>query len=95
MRGVPVVYDVKNRELSCGDRKAPLEMENGTIRLRIMTDRTSIDIFGNDGRLYMAMGMVVPADNTSIAIHANDGNAHINSLRDMRVAVGVDVRGTR
>jgi fructan beta-fructosidase len=81
LRGVSVTYDVKKQELSCGDRKASLEMERGRIRLRLMMDRTSLDIFGNDGALYMPMGMVVARDNTSLALHADGGNAHIDSLQ--------------
>jgi sucrose-6-phosphate hydrolase SacC (GH32 family) len=80
LRGVPLIYDVKRRELSCGDRRAPLEMEGGRIRLRAMMDRTSIDIFGNDGALYMPMGMAVSRNNTSVAVHAHSGNAYVNSL---------------
>jgi fructan beta-fructosidase len=80
LRGVPVVYDVKNHELSCQDRKASLKPDHGKVRLRMMVDRTSIDIFGNDGILYMPIGVLVPADNISLDVHAKGGDAHINSL---------------
>lgn len=80
LRGVSVVYDARSQELSCGDRKARLEIEDGKIRLRILVDRTSIDIFGNDGHLYMPMGMFISQDNTSVSVRANGGNARINSL---------------
>ena len=80
LRGVPVVYDAKTQELSCGDRRAPLELDRGRIRLRVLMDRTSIDIFGNDGALYMPMGMAVSRENTSLAVHARGGDANISSL---------------
>jgi fructan beta-fructosidase len=80
LRGVPVTYDVLKQELSCQDRKAQLKPEGGRIRLRLMVDRTSIDIFGNDGRLYMPMGVMVPAGNTSLQVSAQGGSAQINSL---------------
>ncbi len=80
LRGVPVVYDAQTQELSCRDSKAPLKPVNGKIRLRILVDRTSIDIFGNDGRLYMPMGVLVPRDNTSLAVYAKGGIARINEL---------------
>ncbi len=80
LRGVPVTYDVKKRELSCGDKQALLEPEDGKIQLRILVDRTSIDIFGNHGRLYMPMGVIVPADNTSLEVFARGGDAKIDSL---------------
>lgn len=80
LRGVCVTYNKKRRELSCGDTKAPLEMDDGKIRLRMLIDRTTIDIFGNDGRLFMPMGVVVPPDNNSVAVQVSGGNAQIHSL---------------
>jgi sucrose-6-phosphate hydrolase SacC (GH32 family) len=53
---------------------------NGCIRLRMLVDRTSVDIFGNDGSLYMPMGVIVPHDNLSLEISARGGAARINSL---------------
>ena len=81
LRGVTVSYDVKKQELSCRDKHAPLQMVDGKIRLRLMVDRASVDIFGNDGRLYMPMGVIVPPDNLSLAVYAKGGSAKINSLQ--------------
>jgi len=53
---------------------------DGKIRLRLMVDRTSIDIFGNDGRLYMPMGVIVPQDNLSLEVFAKGGSARITAL---------------
>jgi sucrose-6-phosphate hydrolase SacC (GH32 family) len=80
LRSVPVSYDVRNQELTCQTKKAPLKTVAGKIRLRLLVDRTSIDIFGNDGRLYMPMGVIVPPDNHSLEIFALGGSAHINML---------------
>jgi fructan beta-fructosidase len=80
VRGTPVVYETKKQELSCKDKQAPLKPVDGKIRLRLMVDRTSVDIFGNDGRLYMPMGVIVPPDNLSLALYAQGGSAKITSL---------------
>ena len=80
LRGVKVSYDVQRQELSCLDKKAPLQALGGRIQLRLLVDRTSVDIFGNDGRLYMPMGMSIAADNRSLGIFATGGGAHIESL---------------
>ena len=48
--------------------------------MRLLVDRASIDIFGNDGRLYMPMGMVVPQENPNLEIYARGGTAQIRSL---------------
>jgi sucrose-6-phosphate hydrolase SacC (GH32 family) len=80
LRGVKLSYDVQRQELSCLDKKAPLQAQGGRIRLRLLVDRTSVDIFGNDGRLYMPMGMPIVADNRSVQIQAKGGSARIDSL---------------
>jgi fructan beta-fructosidase len=80
LRGVPVTYDAEKQELSCADKKAPLRMQNGRIRLRFLIDRTSVEIFGNEGRLYMAMGVKVPSEDMSLHISAKNGAAVLNSL---------------
>jgi fructan beta-fructosidase len=81
LRGVPIRYEVKKQELSCGDRKAPLKPVNGRIRLRLLVDRTSVDILGNDGRLYMPMGVIVSGENHSLEVYARGGSAALHSLK--------------
>ncbi len=81
LRGVTVSYDAKKQELSCRDQKAPLKPLEGKLRLRVMVDRTSIEIFGNDGRLYMSVGVIIPQDNHSLEVYAKGGTARIQSLR--------------
>ena len=85
LRGVAVVYDAKAQELSCEGKRALLKLVNGCIRLRMFVDRTSIDIFGNAGSLYMPMGVIVPHDNLSLEISAQGGAARINSLEVYRL----------
>jgi sucrose-6-phosphate hydrolase SacC (GH32 family) len=80
LRGVTVSYDAKKQELFCKDSKAALKPVEGKIRLRLLVDRTSIDIFGDDGRLYMPMGVIVPSDNFSLEVYSKGGSGKINSL---------------
>ena len=49
VRGEAIAYDVAAKSLSCGESRAPLEPINGRITLRVLLDRTSIEIFANDG----------------------------------------------
>jgi sucrose-6-phosphate hydrolase SacC (GH32 family) len=46
-----------------------------------MVDRASVDIFGNDGRLYMPMGVIVPPDKLSLEVYARGGTAKIHALQ--------------
>jgi fructan beta-fructosidase len=80
IRGTPVTYDVKAQELACGKCKAPLKPEGGRIRLRILLDRTSIEVYANGGRIYMPVGAVHPDENRSVETTSAGGSAKVNAL---------------
>jgi sucrose-6-phosphate hydrolase SacC (GH32 family) len=80
VRGVPVIYDARKSELSCQGMTAPLPLVDGRVRLHLFVDRASIDIFGNDGPLYMPIGVILPQDNTSLNLYARGGQARIHSI---------------
>lgn len=86
IRGVPVAYDVKKQELTCQGKKAPLRLVNGQIRLRLLVDRASIEIFGNDGRLYMPMGVIPAPDNDTLEIYARGGAAKLQAAEVHKLA---------
>jgi fructan beta-fructosidase len=80
IRGVPVSYAVKPQRLSCKGRRVTLAPEDGRIRLEVLVDRTSIEIYGNDGRRYMPIGVIPPDDNRSLAIFSKGGATQLTSL---------------
>jgi hypothetical protein len=73
VRGVPVTYNVRDQELSCLGRKGPLIPVEGKVRLRLLVDRASIEIFGNGGSLYMPMGTVLDTAKPPLALFARWG----------------------
>ncbi len=80
LRGIAIRYDVKAQELSCLNQKAKLKPIEGKIRLRVLVDRTSVDIFGNGGHLYMPVGVIVPQENHSLEVYVKGGSAQIHAL---------------
>ncbi len=80
LRGVSVIYNVARQEISCLGSTAALPPVNGRIVLRLFVDRTALDIFAHDGRVYMPMGLALSPENQSLAIEAQGGDAEINSL---------------
>ena len=80
IRGTPVTYDIEKQEISCSANSAKLKPADDKIRLEILVDRTSIEIFGNHGRVYMPMGAILPEDNKTIEIFSKDGSTTIGSL---------------
>ncbi len=73
LRGLPITYNVPGQELSCLGTKATLVPVEGKIRLRLLVDRTSIEIFGNGGSLYMPMGAVLDPAKPPLALFARWG----------------------
>ncbi len=80
IRDIPVVYDVEKQELSCQGNKASLKLVNGKIRIELLVDRTSIEIFGNGGRVYMPIGVILAGNSKSLEIFTKGGNAEVESL---------------
>lgn len=62
LRGTKVLYNSKTQTLSCGSLRSKLIPMAGVIRLRILLDRTSIEVYGNDGRVYIPI-VVFPKKN--------------------------------
>jgi len=81
IRGVPVVYNVKKNQLSCGRPKTKLKPIDGKIRLRILVDRVSIEVFANDGRIYMPIRAIPEGDQKGLEIFTKDGSIKISSLK--------------
>jgi fructan beta-fructosidase len=80
VRGIPIVYDARKKLFICGGFSAPLEPEHGRIRLRILVDRASIEIFANDGRLYMPVGLLVSEKERSLELTARGGSPMVEAL---------------
>ncbi len=55
VRGKPVTYDVQKQQLKYGNKTAPLKPVDGKIQLRLLIDRTTIELFANQGRVYMPL----------------------------------------
>jgi len=79
VRGTRVVYDARKQSLACKG-SAPLKPEGGKIRLRILVDRASVEVFGNDGRVYMPCGVIHPEENRSLEVFAKGGTARVTAL---------------
>jgi fructan beta-fructosidase len=80
IRGVPIQYDVKKQTLSCMGSAAPVKTTGGRLTLEVLVDRTSIEIFADEGRVNMAYCFLPAADNKNLAIYTKAGNAEVQSL---------------
>lgn len=81
IRGTPIVYDVKKQTLSCGKVSAALKPAGGKVRLRLLVDRGSIEVFGNDGRVALSVGVIAPEGNKAVTVFSRGGKTRLRSLR--------------
>lgn len=47
--GERIIYSVAQKILTCLSRSAPLEPHSNHVKIRVLVDRTSLEVFGNDG----------------------------------------------
>ena len=78
--GTDVVYDADTGELKCGEKSVPIELANGKFKLRVLVDKTSIEIFTNEGRHALAFAVYTGGTDVSLKL-TSSGTAHVESLR--------------
>ena len=54
VHGQEIKINVANKKMTCLGKEAPVEFESGRLKLVILVDRTSIEIFANDGKVTMS-----------------------------------------
>ena len=81
VRGAEVRYDVKAQTLTALGRTAPLKLNDGRVTLRLLVDRTSLEVFGNGGQVSLTGCFLPAADDHSLSVAADGGSAKIVSLR--------------
>ena len=78
--GTPIVYDAAARQLSCLGKSVEAPPIAGRLKLRVLVDRTSIEIFINEGRYVMSFCFRPDAANRRFSLTASGGDARIHSL---------------
>ena len=81
MRGTRVVYSSNTQTLSCGSLRSKLPPIDSVIRLRILLDRTSIEVYGNDGRVYIPSVVFPGVNNLSLKATCVQGEVKASFLR--------------
>jgi fructan beta-fructosidase len=80
LRGIPVRYDFAKQEITCDKLKAPLATKDGKLRLRLLLDRGSIEIFGNGGRVAISQHIRPDAKNHTLKLTSEGGAAVAEKL---------------
>jgi len=80
VRGEPVVYHVKKAEITCKGKTAPLSPVDGRIKMRVLVDRGSIEIFGNDGRVALSAGVLLSTENLALAVFTRGAATKVRAV---------------
>jgi sucrose-6-phosphate hydrolase SacC (GH32 family) len=80
IHGIPVVYNPATKTLTCLDNTILLQPQNGHIKLQILVDRASIEIFGNDGRVYLPIGVILPDDKPALEVFTKGAPLRVNTM---------------
>jgi fructan beta-fructosidase len=66
--GQPVVYSMIDKKLTALGRSATLEPYDGKVKLHILADRTSLEVFGNDGKIALTSCMLADSKSRPLSI---------------------------
>ncbi|MBA7626916.1 Levanase [subsurface metagenome] len=81
LHGESIRYTASNNELFCLGKSASLRPIQGKIKLEILLDRTSLEIFGNHGRISMSSCFLPDSRNRNLKIYSSGGSIRILSLK--------------
>ena len=68
-----------------GVHHAPLELSDGAVRLRILVDRSSVEVFADDGARVISDLVFPRADSDGVALFADGGTAAVRRLEARRL----------
>jgi fructan beta-fructosidase len=77
LRGVPMTYDVAAQKISCLGNQSALVPQDGKISLHIFVDRTSMDIYGGHGTVYLPMAKRLSPKDHNLKLSSIGGSANI------------------
>ncbi|MEO6908892.1 MAG: GH32 C-terminal domain-containing protein, partial [Abditibacteriaceae bacterium] len=80
LRGITINYSVKDAQISIGETVLDLPLRNNCIQGEILLDRTSLELYADNGRASIAMCFIPDANKRDVSVCATGGAANINTL---------------
>ena len=81
VRGIPVVYNPLRQQLSVNGHQAPVPLRDGKLDLRILLDRTTIEVFTSGGLTYIPMPAIAKADDHTVKVSVQGGPVKFHDMR--------------
>lgn len=79
-QSVTVTYNAATQQISCNGDTQSLPPINGLVQLEIIADLDTIEVFGNNGQLYMPLPASNSSGNSLVSLTCTGGSATFNSL---------------
>lgn len=80
-RGLAITYDVAAEQLRALDARAPVTLENGKLHLRVIVDRTNVEIYAGKGLVYMPLPFLPEPSERSVKLRLEGGASGPASFR--------------
>jgi len=86
LRGFEIIYNtndnmiIARRPSDDAASEVTLLPGNGKIRIEILLDRASVELFANDGKVPMAFFYIPEEENGEISLQCREGDLHLNSM---------------
>ncbi len=86
VRDVPIVYDAAKGTLSVGKVASPLGLTDGVLRLHVLVDRGSVEVFGEEGRVAISHGLSGGDRGRPLSLKTSGASVRTLSVWEMRSA---------
>ena len=80
VRGETITLDLNAGTISFLSRSTPIQPIDGKIKLRLLIDRSSIELFGNDGQVSMSSCFVPPPENHELSLFVEGATITLGSV---------------
>lgn len=78
--GTEIMYNVKLKTLSCMGKSAIIEPVDGVLKLEILLDRSSIELFANDGKVVLSSCFTPAKEGTGLYLFNTGGEILVEKL---------------
>jgi fructan beta-fructosidase len=79
--GELITYNAQDQSITCLGRTAPVEAIDGNIVLRLLVDRTSLEIFAADGLVSMSSCFLPKDETLAVSLTAHGGTARLINMQ--------------
>jgi sucrose-6-phosphate hydrolase SacC (GH32 family) len=80
VRGIAIAYNATKQELSVNGHYAPAPIRNGKVDLRVLVDRSAIEVFACNGLTYVPMPVIAKSTERSMSANVRGGEVKFLEL---------------